>query len=921
MNYFNLFIAVFLENRDLVIESCPDSTIQQYFRLFFSYKIEDLLRKLNEIPNPLIRTFLNLKCLYYKFDYDKFSDELKKAKDSFSNELQEIFVLLEVECLILKKKIYETSSISSIDDEIFSRIDLLQDSKNDSIKSLAFTFKGDTCCFINQFKVAFRYFVRATEDKKNIRAIIGKGKALYLMEEHQPAAECLKEIVQSFGNVSGERYSSKINFELGFPIEDSVKSLEAVIERDPYYLDVYFDLASFYKLKNNGGSLESLLDKINILFPQVVSHSRFMYFFAVNMTFKKEYEKAEKYFRKLLEINYNDTEINFQLGKAMALSSDPSEESRLKNSVMHLRASSASLRSEIKKKINEGDMGTPLNQAKMRLLDSEAYLGMALSKLKSYEAITILEKVLKESEDIRPIKTMAIALANFGRFSEAIGYLEKGLIRLNDEKESLSTSFKSSYFREYSFCLSQTKNYLLALENVNRAIELSEKTPLPLDLNYLTRGEILFNLEKYDDAEKDLKKYLTMPAKGPEGKKYKELAEMFLELIKFRPKYGDELYSNLVESLLSCDVQMSKINVKKDDLARKIGKKKTIKSSDPDFLMVLRKWNSFTPIISAPSSIGGGYFLKIGDKGYVIDPGFNFIDNFFNQGFSLEDISGIFISHAHNDHTGDLESLFTLFFKHNNDFQDRKIKIDLFFNLGSYKKFCNWIDLKDENYINRISVLSPNVTYQIEENFQLIPISADHNEIISEKYSLSFVFRTLNSTVIFTNDTKFSYDYANEINKHKPDILVVHLGTFADFEYNTPRRDPIEFYKKHLGLLGTFEIINKCDTGIYLISEFGEEFRGLRKRIVDSMRGIFSKKIFPCDVGLTLNLKDRKFKESFTVVDNRPTWDPKAISFLDPDDIETSEIEFQLYYYHKKWRHSAEEMITSLSKRPRPEVA
>ena len=74
------------------------------------------------------------------------------------------------------------------------------------------------------------------------------------------------------------------------------------------------------------------------------------------------------------------------------------------------------------------------------------------------------------------------------------------------------------------------------------------------------------------------------------------------------------------------------------------------------FLSVLRKWNSYTPILPSEKgdNKGGGYFLYHRGKGIVIDPGFNFIENFYQEGFKVADIDAVLITHAHNDHTVDL---------------------------------------------------------------------------------------------------------------------------------------------------------------------------------------------------------------------------------------------------------------------------
>jgi len=77
--------------------------------------------------------------------------------------------------------------------------------------------------------------------------------------------------------------------------------------------------------------------------------------------------------------------------------------------------------------------------------------------------------------------------------------------------------------------------------------------------------------------------------------------------------------------------------------------------------MGLQRWNSQTPTLTM--SQGGGYFLYEQDKngnvvlGIAIDPGFDFVDNLFHMGFTINDIDFILLSHAHLDHIRDFEPI------------------------------------------------------------------------------------------------------------------------------------------------------------------------------------------------------------------------------------------------------------------------
>jgi hypothetical protein len=116
-------------------------------------------------------------------------------------------------------------------------------------------------------------------------------------------------------------------------------------------------------------------------------------------------------------------------------------------------------------------------------------------------------------------------------------------------------------------------------------------------------------------------------------------------------------------------------------------------------LVVLRRWQSVNPKMPHPPGTkvrGGGYFLLWHGKGIVIDPGFDFIQNFYDQGFSLEDIDAIVVTHSHPDHDDDLSTLTTLF-KEWNDASEHTGREgpldpwDLFLNESTHKKFSSWL--------------------------------------------------------------------------------------------------------------------------------------------------------------------------------------------------------------------------------------
>lgn len=102
----------------------------------------------------------------------------------------------------------------------------------------------------------------------------------------------------------------------------------------------------------------------------------------------------------------------------------------------------------------------------------------------------------------------------------------------------------------------------------------------------------------------------------------------------------------------------------------------TVLPSLPDSycLAVLRRWQSFTPALASGTegdSKGGGYFVfKTAEdgrveEGIVVDPGFDFIENFFHAGFTIGAVDAVAMTHAHVDHTADFLSLVTLVSEYN----------------------------------------------------------------------------------------------------------------------------------------------------------------------------------------------------------------------------------------------------------------
>ncbi|MFZ2538094.1 MAG: tetratricopeptide repeat protein, partial [Oscillospiraceae bacterium] len=254
----------------------------------------------------------------------------------------------------------------------------------------------------------------------------------------------------------------------------------------------------------------------------------------------------------------------------------------------------------------------------------------------------------------------------------------------------------------------EQENYEEAIKHYQKAIELD---PIYADA-WRELGSVYY---VQDDYEKAIEAYQNaISINQLDGKSYYRLGLLYKE--KNNPDYALEVltkalcvipktdiywYSDLeflkykIEGLMKQQINLEKSGeISPDPLIQilrqtRIIEKKSIENKkrlnsflqekpniDPNkgehYFEVLRRWNSYTPIIGDGhfSSKGGGYFIKYQGYGIVIDPGFNFIDNFKEKGHEFREITHVFISHAHNDHAADLESILTLLFKYNEEIKD-----------------------------------------------------------------------------------------------------------------------------------------------------------------------------------------------------------------------------------------------------------
>lgn len=222
--------------------------------------------------------------------------------------------------------------------------------------------------------------------------------------------------------------------------------------------------------------------------------------------------------------------------------------------------------------------------------------------------------------------------------------------------------------------------------------------------------------------------------------------------------------------------------------------KHILPSANEGVLIVLRRWNSFTPGLSSPASPsrGGGYFLYFKDgngknNGIVIDPGYDFLDNLFLEGFTIHDIDVVLISHAHPDHTDNFPKMLTLFYEMNGRLKkwkegtreyDRK-HIKVILSQGVFDLFSTQMDYSKES-LKDIYVVDTKKSELIKccKGLQIKAVRTSHGDL-SQWESIGFIFNIENNKgkptkIGYTSDARWSDEFGRNFSDCS--IICASLG-------------------------------------------------------------------------------------------------------------------------------------------------
>ena len=268
-------------------------------------------------------------------------------------------------------------------------------------------------------------------------------------------------------------------------------------------------------------------------------------------------------------------------------------------------------------------------------------------------------------------------------------------------------------------------------------------------------------------------------------------------------------------------------------------------STRKDTLSILRGWSSAVTLLEGSERRwrGGGYFLKWGDYGIVIDPGFDFLRNFHDTGYHGREISAVVVSHNHPDHNSDLKYIDDL-------------RYELYKRLAAAKKPGSqpYVLLWDQDtggatkfgfekpqHQHEPVVMACGFPQPIDLSahkakipVRITPFKVNHGSDVP--HAMGMLVELLDKKgkcamrIGYTGDTAYFPDLPKHL--RNCDLLIAHISQPSMEEL----QDASKLKEMHLGYRGTVRLLKECTPKLTLVAEFWAGFTDLRIPLVKGLR-------------------------------------------------------------------------------------
>lgn len=180
--------------------------------------------------------------------------------------------------------------------------------------------------------------------------------------------------------------------------------------------------------------------------------------------------------------------------------------------------------------------------------------------------------------------------------------------------------------------------------------------------------------------------------------------------------------------------------------------------------------------------------------------------------------------------------------------------------VGAANKFFNVLSISYGNFLD-LRVLRPKQKYKLSESLVLKTTPCQHDDLFCKHpktcVGLKFEEPGVGAFAAITSDTEYWAGLSENFGDLQDKMMVMHIGSIKGDEVSTRTRVTKPIYENHLGLRGVFNLIFEIKPSLVLISEFGEEFLGIRQKIAEILDENFSgTRVLPADIGLKIDFSE-----------------------------------------------------------------
>ena len=487
--------------------------------------------------------------------------------------------------------------------------------------------------------------------------------------------------------------------------------------------------------------------------------------------------------------------------------------------------------------------------------------GYVLKTLERYEeALAAYEKAIAlDPEFAYPWNGKGNVLYRLNRYDEALTAYEKAI--------ALDPEYDYPWHGK-GIVLKNLKRYEEALAAFEKAIALDPEYATP----HYNLGKLHWQQKRPDDAVKAFRRASALaldPELGEAAQLWIQRARRMIESEKAGKSEEEStqedrssnvaLITDLFEAMKDDlpGIREKKILFEKQ-MAESVGQRRIIGAGGAnDMLVVLRDWNSFSPILrrelrdqggpGPDERLGGGYFLAWKGHGIVIDPGVDFVTQLYRKGLSIADVDTVVVTHCHLDHTSDLESLVDLNYRHRSKPhpQDNSFCELQFLSCESaFMKYREYLKTSGCCHSAQLLVRGGKAS-AITEFIDVLAIPAQHIDINGrddEAIGLVFVLKGEDGKPVMrvgiTSDTRWIESLPKSFKGC--DVVVAHLGTIEVGEGEAKAGEEAKGgdflktdLKNHLGTKGCFRLMHGVKPKLFVMGEFGEELVETRFKILE----------------------------------------------------------------------------------------